>query len=296
MEIVNDDPVIKECDVYLSQDLCDGLYVLHYPLRPLSRPLAVPDRVRYRPKNEMIELSYDLPHDEHYDLATPEQQRVQEMKLISSRHPAKANYAVGIMKNNALHLTPVRSTLYMRPDISYMNVNDSDEENNEDNDEEEEEPEEEQEDIVDAKLIGKRSFRKPKVTEEEKKKVPTEIKVEFTKKTNDTIMRGPRNYVEFQAIVNDEPWIPVKVHSNQDPESQTTFNRLVCKSENEVKTVNPPSKYIKTLRTAADIIYPDSAVDPEWKSLASPNYPGRVDQKYWKELRNLREQVKKENL
>ena len=34
--------------------------------------------------------------------------------------------------------------------------------------------------------------------------------------------------------------------------------------------------------------YADSAVDPEWKVLSSPNYPGRVDSKEWIEKRKLR--------
>ena len=34
--------------------------------------------------------------------------------------------------------------------------------------------------------------------------------------------------------------------------------------------------------------YADSAVDPEWKVLSSPNYPGRVDAKEWIEKRKLR--------
>lgn len=38
-------------------------------------------------------------------------------------------------------------------------------------------------------------------------KALTEVHVEYSKKTADDPFRGPRNYTELQAIINDEPWI-----------------------------------------------------------------------------------------
>ena len=42
------------------------------------------------------------------------------------------------------------------------------------------------------------------------------------------------------------------------------------------------------MRQRAALEYADSAVDPDWKVLSSPDYPGRIDSKEWIEKRKLR--------
>ena len=46
--------------------------------------------------------------------------------------------------------------------------------------------------------------------------------------------------------------------------------------------------FIQSMQQEAAHEYADSAADPEWKVLSSPNYPGRVDAKEWIEKRKLR--------
>lgn len=89
----------------------------------------------------------------------------------------------------------------------------------------------------------------------------------------------------------------MEVHSAEEPASQNAFKRLACQQQDKTVPIqNPSSAYTTTLKKAAAAIYPDSATDPEWKSLASPDYPGRVDDKRWIELRKLRQQVKEMGL
>lgn len=46
--------------------------------------------------------------------------------------------------------------------------------------------------------------------------------------------------------------------------------------------------FTDAMRQRAALEYADSAVDPDWKVLSSPDYPGRVDSKEWIEKRKLR--------
>lgn len=46
--------------------------------------------------------------------------------------------------------------------------------------------------------------------------------------------------------------------------------------------------FTDAMRQRAALEYADSAVDPDWKVLSSPDYPGRFDSKEWIEKRKLR--------
>jgi len=53
--VENDDPVIRELDVYLSTQLANELYILQFPVRPAVRPYDrandnAPLQARFKPK------------------------------------------------------------------------------------------------------------------------------------------------------------------------------------------------------------------------------------------------------
>ena len=75
----------------------------------------------------------------------------------------------------------IKSTLVMRPDISYL-------------DQVTEEAEED--------LIGMEE-EKPKP----KSKTLTEVRVEYTKRRNDENHFGPLTYAELSSVQNEEPWV-----------------------------------------------------------------------------------------
>lgn len=59
-------------------------------------------------------------------------------------------------------------------------------------------------------------------------------------------------------------------------------------SEEMIPSLATVEAFSSAMRAKAAAEYVDSAVDPDWKVLSSPEYPGRVDSKEWIEKRKLR--------
>jgi hypothetical protein len=64
----NNDPILREMDVFISQELASSLHLLQFPTRSLDNPPGPPSHVRYRPENKMMELDYAVDaYSESYD-------------------------------------------------------------------------------------------------------------------------------------------------------------------------------------------------------------------------------------
>ena len=59
-------------------------------------------------------------------------------------------------------------------------------------------------------------------------------------------------------------------------------------SEEHIPSSATVEQFTNAMREKAAAEYVDSAVDPDWKVLSSPDYPGRVDSKEWIKKRQLR--------
>lgn len=111
------DPVVREIDVFLSQNMpgirdpqgkTDGLFLFQYPLRPRWRPLEEGwhlEKLAYRPINQMVEM----------DLLCGEEGDEFRHKLVSSLVTPKSSYAVGLLRDDQLHLSPLCDILQFRP-------------------------------------------------------------------------------------------------------------------------------------------------------------------------------------
>ncbi|KAJ3283326.1 DNA-directed RNA polymerase III subunit RPC5 [Borealophlyctis nickersoniae] len=148
VEITDDgDEVLREIDVYVSQQLADSLYVFQYPTRPHAfNEEHHPVLARMKPKAQSFQLEIPLhtggPHynkdagerlghglDDKpiltaYDMDQYGQRGnatlLDKQTLASSLLPANANYMIGILQDEQLHLTPVAATLQMRPSLHYI--------------------------------------------------------------------------------------------------------------------------------------------------------------------------------
>ncbi|KAK7112961.1 DNA-directed RNA polymerase III subunit RPC5-like [Littorina saxatilis] len=144
-----EDPVVHEVDVYLSKSLASNLYVLQYPLRPeyMSYEHVDHTKARVKPKHKMVELELGLnTKSQNYSESKGEQiavnveggNRLMEEEsyfasgmmdkqvLRSVPCPADTHkYAIGILKNDELHVTPVNAMVQMRPVFDYLDKADN---------------------------------------------------------------------------------------------------------------------------------------------------------------------------
>lgn len=129
----DDDPVVRELDVYLSQNLpgtrdaegrSDGVFLFQYPLRPKWQALSEGwrlDKVSYRPQHQMVELEMvsGLVSQDTGETAPFRH------KLVSSSVAPKATYAIGMMRGEQLHLTPLQAVMQFRPRFDHKDEEDA---------------------------------------------------------------------------------------------------------------------------------------------------------------------------
>ncbi|XP_059048599.1 DNA-directed RNA polymerase III subunit RPC5 [Achroia grisella] len=149
-----DDPVVQEIPVFLSQALSKNLYVYQYPVRPANRDWkdVKVTNASIKPKNQLVRLEIGL--DTYSDKYCPskgeqiaintdgqqesswhvkEKDRSQYFRngimdkivyesstpCVESRH-----YAVAILQDKELHCTPIQGVVQMRPSYSYYDKQD----------------------------------------------------------------------------------------------------------------------------------------------------------------------------
>lgn len=132
MMMDDEDEVIRELDVCLSPDL--SLHLLQFPLKPVysDQLLQVSRTAHFKPINKKLELEVPF-----CVTKTKQQQQQQQgsddrgkqseggqqnrlLKYASSAVGQDANLAAAIIKNNVMYLSPVQSTLQMRPSFKSM--------------------------------------------------------------------------------------------------------------------------------------------------------------------------------
>lgn len=91
------DEVIRELDVFVCDTL--ELYLLQLPLKPCYSDAPEINHARFKPKHRRLEVEGDE--------TVP--------KLLSSPFPKSSNLGVGIIKDNALHITPLKDVMQLRP-------------------------------------------------------------------------------------------------------------------------------------------------------------------------------------
>lgn len=169
-----DDPVVQEIPVYLSQALAENLYIYQYPVRPANRDWKEVKVVNacVKPKNKMVKLEIGLDtysdkycpsKGEQIALNTDGQQEsswhvkekdksqyfktgIMDKIVYESSTPCTEtqHYAVAILQDKELHCTPIQGVIQLRPSCSYYDRQDKrkqDKSKSENSDEEDNEPE-----------------------------------------------------------------------------------------------------------------------------------------------------------
>jgi DNA-directed RNA polymerase III subunit RPC5 len=115
----NDDPIVREIDVYLSPEMVKQLYLLQYPLQ--HEEIAPTMAARMKPRHGLLEIDHPLPNaierDGRFDIS----QRTYQSQTI----PVTTHMCLGKMKtdennNSSLHLVPLNHIIQMRPNFKHV--------------------------------------------------------------------------------------------------------------------------------------------------------------------------------
>lgn len=134
-EFDEEDEIVAEIDVVLTQELIDQLYVMQYPLRPAWRGYdnSMLEEIRFKANQQILEMEYRLKEEEK---SREQQTRIssattgvefedptksmQTHSVRSSVVPNKSNYLVGLYRDSQLYVTPLKAVMQMRPSFSYI--------------------------------------------------------------------------------------------------------------------------------------------------------------------------------
>ncbi|XP_034243613.1 DNA-directed RNA polymerase III subunit RPC5 [Thrips palmi] len=146
----DEDEVIQEIPVYVSQTLAKQLFIYQYPTRPASSSGAENIIVKSSIKPQLQEVELEMSIDtrsSNYDTGRGEQiainadgvgsalktgeesvfpsGKMDRMTLKSSRLLSDtSNYAIGVLNEGELHLTPLKGIVSLRPTFSYLDKSD----------------------------------------------------------------------------------------------------------------------------------------------------------------------------
>lgn len=120
-----EDECISEFDVKLNSTSDTRFLFLQYPLRPRYRPYGDQGSLtsaRFKPSQKSLELLYSLDTQSlNYDRNSSSFQ-VTSQTLSGKSIPPKAQYYIGLLKDETLSLTPIDTTIQLRPSMSYVDA------------------------------------------------------------------------------------------------------------------------------------------------------------------------------
>ncbi|XP_038211867.1 DNA-directed RNA polymerase III subunit RPC5 [Zerene cesonia] len=148
-----DDPIVQEIPVFLSQALAQNLHIYQYPVRPANRDWKEVKVVNasIKPKNKLVRMEVGLDvYSEKYCASKGEQIAVntdglqgfiKEKSTEKSRYFKRdvmdkivyessstcvdtKHYAVGLLQDKELHCTPIQGIVQLRPSYSYCDKQD----------------------------------------------------------------------------------------------------------------------------------------------------------------------------
>ncbi|KAG7302918.1 hypothetical protein JYU34_012905 [Plutella xylostella] len=175
----DDDPVVQEIPIFLSQALAKNLYIYQYPVKPANRNWKESNIINasVKPKNKLVRLEVGLDtysdkfcdskgeqialntdgvqessryiKDRDKEKSTYFKNGIMDKIVYESSNPCTDSdrYAVAILQDKELHCTPIQGIIQLRPSYSYFDKQDKrkkDSDKAENSDEEEEEVEAQQ--------------------------------------------------------------------------------------------------------------------------------------------------------
>lgn len=229
------DPVVAEIPVYLAKTLAQQLYVLQFPVRPRSHNYDESTilKTKIRPRSGQIEMELGLhTRGATYDKSKGEQialnvdgafrdkrdsednfykSNVMDKLVLTSTKALSdcSRYAVGVVRDSGLHLTPIASVFALRPSLAYLDQADKcrkkerkDSTGEEDSDEEDK-----------VKKVTVR-FEKPETERSRKAK--------------------EKSYGFLLRQIKEEPWVEVNYNKHGSDKSEFESRKLFCMYEDEL--------------------------------------------------------------
>lgn len=222
----DEDEVIQEIPVFVSQTLAKQLFIYQYPTRPVLSAAAENSVVKSCIKPQLQEVELEMSIDTrsaNYDSGRGEQiainadgfagsgktsdesffpsGKMDRMTWKSSRLLGDTNnYAVGVLNEGELHLTPLKGVVSLRPTFSYLDKSDK----RQTNSQEESSGGEEEEELK-------------------------QVKVKFARQENERIKKAREQSYDYHSkLSSSEPWYHTHYITSNSDEAELERSKLYC--------------------------------------------------------------------
>jgi hypothetical protein len=121
-----EDELVAELDVYLMNDYSEELWLFQYPLRPHDRFYGdhseLSNVLFNKQENNSVKLIYSIESKmKNFDNHNYEQ-RTFTQTILGQKVDINTNYALGVLRDNALFLNPLSNVMQFRNDFSHMEI------------------------------------------------------------------------------------------------------------------------------------------------------------------------------
>jgi hypothetical protein len=184
--------------------------------------MDLPVTARIKRENKILEQEHSLDiGGENYDALADEYLQIQRQTLRATHVDLPTHFAVGIMKDGDLHLTPCQNIYQMRPAFDHINVKDDD------------------------LAQGEEVDVKPELP---KKKEIKKVELEYKKKESvKSIESRKRSYAHKKRVEEAEDWIDLEVHGQDEEESKEQYDRLIYTGDAKASFDMEAADYVSSL-------------------------------------------------
>ncbi|CAO3597383.1 unnamed protein product [Absidia cylindrospora] len=150
-----------------------------------------------------------------------EDELLDKMTLTSTEVPTQTKYLVGVMHNDELHVTPLKTVIQMRPGFNYL-------------------------DKIDEKYKAANKRIQDVERQEEKKKMDAQAQtVQVSMKQNDHGVNS-RNNLYSMAVRNadQEQWKPVTYYDETTSEAELEYSRLYSSRSVQLRSTMTQSEFL----------------------------------------------------
>ncbi|XP_068631903.1 DNA-directed RNA polymerase III subunit RPC5 [Battus philenor] len=253
-----DDPVVQEIPVYLSQALAENFYIFQYPVRPANRDWkdVQVKNASVKPKNQIVRMEVCLDtYSDKYCSSKGEQIALntdgpQESRFLKDREKEKSQYfrngimdkivyessvpcletehfAVALLQDKELHCTPVKGIIQLRPSCTFYDKQD------------------------------KRKNDKNKaenLDEEDKELEPQQVTVKFARQETEVAKKArEKSYDTISQRILEEPWYDGLWNNSESDYAELERLKLFSANTMDGSSLTlPHSQYIRVLVPSSD--------------------------------------------
>ncbi len=212
--------VVQELDVYFTPPSPNvSYYLLQYPMQERERHVSPIVGARIKPQNKILEVTREIDMDGvHYDKNATERLRLTSLTYKGTYIPPVTNYAIGIVRNGALHLSPLEATMQIRPSFDHLRAEPGVEEGGFNGEEK-------------SGSSGGGDFSRERL---EKREMDDVEKVIYKKKETDRTQAARRSTYKYKLQKEDrEPWIDLEIRNEDHEETESTRKSMICPLDSE---------------------------------------------------------------